>query len=484
MNTDLEEQTIKKNPNWTKSTENEKNNFKTDVTSKLNNIEEYDCINCNDVHCNLHKEKLEEYCMNVLEAVDCAAVNCLASSGGPRKGEKKRGICGWDQFVRPYKDESIFWNSCWKSAGSPVTGSLYDAMRHAKNQYKHAARRLKRAADKLQNDKFMESIAHGGCNIFQEIKKFRGTTRMRSSVIDGEVGSKNISDHFATIYSDLYSKNDNDNKLDELRDSINKDIDNKSLSDANKINETVIKEALRRLKGGKCDVLFDFSSDCISNGPTELVEHLTKLIRSFVVHGYVPYFLLICTLVPIVKNNLEDITTSSNYRAVAISSLILKILDLVILIIDGDKLDSDQLQFGFQANSSTTMCSWAVSAVVNYYNQVGTPVYGCTMDISKAFDMCEWCTLFDDLRERNVSPIFLRVLLFIYSEQRCDVRWNSSYSHRFPISNGVRQGTVSSPIFWSCYVNKLIIKLHNMKIGCKIGEEYYGILVYADEISS
>ena len=166
----------------------------------------------------------------------------------------------------------------------------------------------------------------------------------------------------------------------------------------------------------------------------------------------------------------------------AISSLILKILDLVVLIIDGDKLECDQLQFGFQSNSSTTMCSWAVSAVVNYYNQAGTPVYGCTMDISKAFDMCEWCTLFNDLRERKVAPIFLRILLFMYSEQKCDVRWNSSYSHRFPISNGVRQGTVSSPILWSCYINKLILKLRSLKIGCKIGEEYYGILVYADDI--
>ena len=60
-----------------------------DVASRLTNIEMYDCVNCNDVHCNLHNEQLEDYCMNVLEAVDSVAVNCLSSSGGSHKGERK-----------------------------------------------------------------------------------------------------------------------------------------------------------------------------------------------------------------------------------------------------------------------------------------------------------------------------------------------------------------------------------------------------------
>ena len=306
--------------------------------------------------------------------------------------------------------------------------------------------------------------------------------RTCSTVVDGEVGSKNISDHFAKIYSDLYGQKNEDTKMNDLWANINTEINIESLCDVNKINEKVVQQALKRLKGGKCDALFKFSSDCLSNGPSELLHHLTKMMKMFVIHGYVPNFLLISTLVPIVKNSLEDITSSSNYRAVAISSLILKLLDLITLIIEGEKLDFDQLQFGFQANSSTTMCSWAVSAVAEYYNQAGTPIFGCTMDISKAFDMCEWSSLFEDLRQRKVSSIFLRILLFVYCEQRCDVRWNNKYSNRFPISNGVKQGSVSSPILWSCYINKLILQLRSLKIGCRIGGQYLGIVVYADDI--
>ena len=236
------------------------------------------------------------------------------------------------------------------------------------------------------------------------------------------------------------------------------------------------------MKGGKSDGLYEFNSDCLINGPPELLKHLTNLIKTFVIHGKVPYFLLICSLVPIVKDNMGDSASSDKYRAIAIGSLLLKLLDWVILLLEGDKLSSDQLQYGYQALSSTTMCTWTVNAVVEHYNMRGRVVYGTAMDCSKAFDMVRWTELFMELRKKGVSPVFLRLLLFIYMNQQCDVRWNGSYSHRFPVSNGVRQGAVSSPLFFSLYVDNLIKMLRTSGIGCSIGGMYVGIIVYADDI--
>ena len=102
------------------------------------------------------------------------------------------------------------------------------------------------------------------------------------------------------------------------------------------------------------------------------------------------------------------------------------------------------------------MCTWAVSAVIDHYNRQGSVVYGCAMDLSKAFDMVEWGVLFQTLQARNVAPVFLRTLLYVYTAQSCDVKWNSAYSHRFPVTNGVRQGAVSSPTLFSVYISFLI----------------------------
>ena len=280
----------------------------------------------------------------------------------------------------------------------------------------------------------------------------------------------------------MYNKVDLGDDFDQLCNQVNQEVGEHSLTQVDKINEDLLKQALKMMKGNKGDALFDIQSDCIINGPPELLTHLTNLVKSFIMHGSVPFFILLCTLLPLVKDNLGDITSSENYRAIASGSLLLKLLDIVILLLEGDKLVCDQLQFGFQPKSGTVMCSWTASAVIDHFNRKGRSVYGCAMDLSKAFDMVEWKELFLTLRRRMVDPVFLRVLIHIYRNQQCDVKWGAAYSHRFPVSNGVRQGAVSSPIMFSVYINDLILALRDAGLGCYIGTIFMGCLGYADDL--
>ena len=128
------------------------------------------------------------------------------------------------------------------------------------------------------------------------------------------------------------------------------------------------------------------------------------------------------------------------------------------------------------------MCSWAVSAVVDHFNRSGRPVYVCAMDLSKAFDLVSWNKLFSELMSRGISPLILRCLIYIYSNQTCTVKWGSAISNRFPVNNGVRQGAVSSPILFCIYIDKLIKQLRTSTIGCQLNGVYMGIWVYADDI--
>ena len=96
--------------------------------------------------------------------------------------------------------------------------------------------------------------------------------------------------------------------------------------------------------------------------------------------------------------------------------------------------------------------------------------------------MVKWTQLFNKLLDPNVSPVFLRLVMFIYRNQYCDVRWNGESSHGFSVSNGVRQGAVSSPIFFCIYVDQLIQELRRSGLGCRIGGYYVGVAVFADDI--
>ena len=141
-----------------------------------------------------------------------------------------------------------------------------------------------------------------------------------------------------------------------------------------------------------------------------------------------------------------------------------------------------ELQFAYQSSSSTTVCSWAVSAVVDTFNRKDTPVYAATMDMSKAFDMVKWCNLFEVLRKRKVDAILLKGMMFIYCNQKCVVKWAEVSSSQFPVINGVRQGAVSSAILFVVYIDDLLKLLENSRIGCYINSVFVGAFVFADDI--
>ena len=85
----------------------------------------------------------------------------------------------------------------------------------------------------------------------------------------------------------------------------------------------------------------------------------------------------------------------------------------------------------------------------------GSKVYDCLLDASKAFDRVDHSVLFKKLLDKHLPPLVVRLLLMWYSEQRVKVRWKSSLSSSFGVSNGVRQGGVSSPILFTVYIDEL-----------------------------
>ena len=73
-------------------------------------------------------------------------------------------------------------------------------------------------------------------------------------------------------------------------------------------------------------------------------------------------------------------------------------------------------------------------------------MFGWFLDASKAFDSVEHHALFQKLLRRNLPPVVVQLLLFWYQKQSLQVRWPSTLSEPFSVSNGVRQGGVLSPI--------------------------------------
>ena len=140
------------------------------------------------------------------------------------------------------------------------------------------------------------------------------------------------------------------------------------------------------------------------------------------------------------------------------------------------------MQFGFKAGMSTTQCTWVVNEVTNYFMRRGTAVTACLLDCSKAFDKCRFDKLFSKLVSKGLPPVVVRVLIYIYEEQVGCVKLGGKRSSYFKLTNGTRQGSVLSPVFFSVYLDDLLKELRRLELGCHIGGYWYGGLGYADDL--
>ena len=137
-----------------------------------------------------------------------------------------------------------------------------------------------------------------------------------------------------------------------------------------------------------------------------------------ITHGMAPKSILKSSLIPLPKGARLNLADSDMYRSIAISSLICKLLDNIIIKRQCEPLSTSNYQFGFKANCSTALCSTMVNETIQYYVENGNKsVYLLMLDASKAFDRVSYYMLFKLLLKRNVCPRIIKLLFYMYINQ-------------------------------------------------------------------
>ena len=221
----------------------------------------------------------------------------------------------------------------------------------------------------------------------------------------------------------MYNSVDDKENLRNLESQLEDMIDDQSLEFIDRISPDVVRSATqKKLKPGKTDPVVDIKSDFLIHAPDEVFVILCLCFKSYIVHAHVSSFLLISTMVPLLKDKLGDITSSNNYRSIALSSLVLKIFDLVLLSTFSEFLQLDDLQFSYQADVLTSMCMWLAVESVSHFLRNGNEVYTCLMDMSKAFDTVKHSQLFKKLLQQGLPAVIVRYILVSYMYQTANVR--------------------------------------------------------------
>ena len=166
-----------------------------------------------------------------------------------------------------------------------------------------------------------------------------------------------------------------------------------------------VKEAAMLLKLGKKEENGLYSNH-FKYGSDRLFVVLTLLFNSMLSHGTAPDELLLGTMIPLIKDGRLSKQCSDNYRSLTIDTGLSKLLEVIILNQQEDALKTSDLQFGFKAKSSTTMCTFMALETIEYYMRNGSNVHVMLLDASKAFDRVNYIKLFEKIL-RVCAPLQL-----------------------------------------------------------------------------
>ena len=325
-------------------------------------------------------------------------------------------------------------------------------------------------------------------DFWQEIRNVSAASRGHANVIDGVQGETGINEVFLNKYKSLYTSVPYDkNTMHNIENTVNHNVSisccKGKCSVDHEISTDDVVKAISKLKLFKADASFDLYSNNLMHGCNELYVHLSLLFKCILHHGHSPEAMNLSTLIPIPKNTKKAVSDSSNYRAIAIGSVVGKVLDHIIMFKNMDSLCTSELQFGFKSNHSTTQCTFVLQEIIDLYQRNNSSLYLVLLDASQAFDRVEYCKLFDILIKRNVCSCTIRLLVSMYTNQRLRVKWGDNPSQSFLSLNGVKQGGVLSPILFCIYMDELLSRLSLAGVGCYVGTRFYGALCYADDLT-
>ena len=476
---------ISAKPQWKKATREQKRAYQVALDEYLSQINiPCDAMTCNNIKdCDKHYFDFTTFLDRILSACERATKECIPHSK-PRNSSN--GIPGWNEHVREKRESSLFWHERWKEQGRPGVGWLADMRKRTRTQYHLAVKSVKKNKDSIVKNRIAESLYEGNSiKFWANINKMKTSKTTCSQVIDGYSGT-DACNIFKVKYENLYNKVQGNNNH-EVRSKIQEEIlckcgQGKGRFHLHSVKVEHVQKAILSLKTGQLDNNCMLISDSFIFGSYRLQVMLAFLFTIMIRHGFTCNVFNIVALIPIPKNKRKSLADSENYRAIAPNSSLAKVLDYIIIQQFPDVFVTDVQQFAYKAGFSTTMCTFMVLETIQYYRSKGSNVYVTLLDCSKAFDMVNFDKLFICLLERDLCPLVTRLLFNIYSSSEYYIKWNNMSSEKFPISNGVKQGGVLSPLLFAMYTDPLIGKVRQSGLGCHIGNKCASIFVYADDI--
>jgi hypothetical protein len=218
-------------------------------------------------------------------------------------------------------------------------------------------------------------------------------------------------------------------------------------------------EAIQKLQNNKATGPDGISSENFKHLPPNMLANLLHLIRSAANLQTTPKLWQNCFVKLIFKKG--ETTSIANYRPIALLNTIFKLWETILFHKLHHELDLKAIilpsQFGSQKELGATDAILAINLIKEANKH--TPLYTATIDLSKAYNRVNRNLLWSKLHKLGVPPALLTAIKSTYTFHTETYKIGGDTTKPNTIQNGLRQGSVLSPLLFIIYINDLLHQL-------------------------
>ena len=104
------------------------------------------------------------------------------------------------------------------------------------------------------------------------------------------------------------------------------------------------------------------------------------------------------------------------------------------------------------------------------------------LDLAKAFDTVSHKSIEIGLKRKGIPDQVIKTILEIYTNSGTRISVGGKSTRRIKINSGVKQGCPLSPLLFNLIIDELIVRLKQLQIGIKLGENLISVMAFADDL--
>ena len=456
-------------PNWQDLSFQEK--YKVKVCSAINSVPLTDI---DSISSDQALDYVNDLYNTLCDKMHTSVKQCIDIKHGKRPIRKRNSW--WNQECTVTRNSNRLFHYIWKSCGRPSSGTVYDTYKSARKAYRQCCRRAVKNLSETKYKLLNNLRSSGTGKIWNAIRKLKNKRTSQ----DG-ISLDTLEDHFRQKFSNntpntvyiSHSKRKVLEKHNELRDT-------KSFHLVT-VPVYLIRRYINKLKSGSAAGFDGITAEHLKFAThSNLILRISNMFSICLTYGIVPDSFLKGIVVPILKKSTLDPSNPKHYRPITVSVTMSKLMEHYLLYQFQDH-EPDKAQFGFVEHRGTNMATALAHDVGALCNSMGSPLYYCSLDAEGAFDNLPH----DDLLAKLIDVIpdnSWLVLHYWYLHMGVQIRWGTHLSDNIPVTCGIRQGGLISPLAFNIFYEQLICKLQSNSHGVTIKGLHFNTFCYADDI--